>query len=350
MRALLFQGVGSIELVSLDDPQIIRDTDAIVELEAAGLCGSDLHPYSGREAARPGVVPGHEGVGRVAMVGAEVSSLRAGDRVIVPFTTNCGSCGPCSRGLSSRCTRGELFGWGDPVNLEQPALQGMQAGRVRVPLADTTLLRIPETMAVEMALLLSDNLPTGWHAALRAEVRAGSRLAILGSGSVGICAAIAANHLVACPITVIEPVEERRSALAGLPNVVTCHPEDELLRRTGPFESIIDAAGTPASQSLACEIAAAGATISMIAVQTEHTFGFTPIDVYDRNLTIRSGRAPVRSLLDTILPLLADGSVTDPSDRIFTHRRVPLEEAPATYRSFADRSGGVIKAWFDPSR
>ena len=135
-----------------------------------------------------------------------------------------------------------------------------------------------------------------------------------------------------------------------LPGVETFHPEDDEIGRSGPFQSIIDAAGTRKSQSLAFEIAAAGATISMIAVQTEPAFGFTPIDIYDRNLTIRSGRAPVRSLLDAILPRVADGGVLDPSDTIFTHRGLPLSSGPDIYRAFADRSDGVIKAWFDPSR
>jgi 2-desacetyl-2-hydroxyethyl bacteriochlorophyllide A dehydrogenase len=350
MRALLFRGPGSIDTTTIPEPELRETTDAIVTLEGAGLCGSDLHPYLGREPARVDVVPGHEGVGRVAAVGSDVSSFRAGDRVIIPFTTSCGGCEPCSLGLSSRCVRGELFGWGDPENLDVPALNGMQAEQVRVPLADTTLVKIPQSMSVGTALLLSDNLPTGWYAALRAEVRPGVRVAIVGSGSVGICAAIAASHLGADPITIVEPVEQRRSVVTGLPGFETFHPDDGLLRQSGPFESIIDAAGTPASQSLAFELAAAGATISMIAVQTEQTFGFTPIDVYDRNLTIRSGRAPVRSLLSTVLPAVVDGSVLDPSDRIFTHRAVALEEAPSAYRSFADRSGGVVKVWFDPSR
>ncbi len=339
MRALVFRGPGSIELEDLPAPRPEAPTDAVVRIEAAGLCGSDLHPYTGREGARSGVIAGHEGVGHVVATGDAVSSFEEGDRVIVPFTTSCGSCPQCETGLSSRCPSGDLFGWGDPENEDRPPLHGMQTEQVRVPLADSTLVAIPDSMAVETALLLSDNLPTGWYAALRAEAHSGpERLAVLGSGSVGVCAAVAANHLGAGPITIVEPVEERRSILSGIPYIQVFHPDDGGLSRSGPFPSIIDAAGTAMSQGLAFELAAAGATISMIAVQTEESFGFSPIGLYDRNLTIRSGRAPVRSLLEDILPLIAEGQLLDPSERVFTHQRLPLSSGPEIYRMFAERN------------
>ncbi len=349
MRALVFRGPGSIELDDMPDPRTQAPTDAVVQLEAAGLCGSDLHPYLGREGARPGVIAGHEGVGTVVAVGDAVSRFEEGDRVIVPFTTSCGSCPQCTTGLSSRCPSGELFGWGDPDDSGRPHLHGMQAERVRVPLADSTLVAIPGSLPLETALLLSDNLPTGWYAAVRADTgRRASRIAILGAGSVGLCAAIAAHHLGAHSITVIEPVTERRRTAAGLPGVQTLAPENDRIEQVEPFLSIIDAAGTRASQALAFELAAPGAVISMISVQTEPTFAFTPIDVYDRNLTIRSGRAPVRSLLDVVLPLAVERILFDPSDRIFTDRAVALSEGTEAYRRFAGRAGGMVKAWFDP--
>ena len=351
MRALVFRGEGAVDHTTVEDPELVAEGDAIVELEAAGLCGSDLHPYLGREPARGGVVPGHEGVGRVVATGSAVTLHSVGDRVVIPFTTSCDVCRACRADLSSRCERGSLFGWGDPDVPSSPALPGMQAQLVRVPLADTTLFRIGETLSIEAALLLSDNLPTGWYAAKRADVAPGRPLTILGAGSVGICAAAAAMHFGVDPshIIVIDPVDERRRIVESALGVRVLDPAHDDLGKIEDTTSIVDAAGSNSSQALAVHLAGPGATVSMIAVQTEPVFGFSPIDLYDGNLTVRSGRAPVRSLLPEVTTAIRAGTLVDPSQAIFTHCRVPLSEGGAMYRRFADRSDGVLKAWFDPA-
>lgn len=158
MRALVYDGPREIVVAEHPDPVIIDAGDAIVRVESAGLCGSDLHPYSGRERAAPGVVTGHEAVGQVVEVGANVRGFDLGDRVIVPFTTSCGQCAACLAGLSARCELGALFGWGD-IHYADRRLDGCQAELVRVPLASSTLVACPDVSASH-AVLLSDNLPT----------------------------------------------------------------------------------------------------------------------------------------------------------------------------------------------
>lgn len=344
MRALIFEGPGDVSYSSdRGDPEIVDDRDAIVTIEGAGLCGSDLHPYLGREPARTGVTPGHEGVGRVAKVGSRVGRISVGDRVVIPFTSSCGSCQRCREGLSSRCLRAALFGWGDPADSSIPALDGMQAEMVRVPMADSTLVPIPDSLPIAAAVLASDNLPTGWYAVRRSDLAAGSTLVVIGAGSVGLCAIAAGHHIGAGEIVSIDPVAERRSTAAAM-GARALAPDDPALDGLPPTGSIVDAAGTGSSQRLAARLACPGATISMIAVQTEPQLAIPPAQIYDSNLTIRSGRAPVRSILDEVLPIL-DTSL-DPTPLVFDGGSTPLSAGPETYRRFAERR--IIKTWFDP--
>ncbi|MEL7266265.1 MAG: alcohol dehydrogenase catalytic domain-containing protein, partial [Planctomycetota bacterium] len=157
MRAACFEEVQIVRVRQIDDPTILRPGDAIVDVELAGLCGSDLHPFFGREVGMdPGTVMGHEFVGTVVEVGDDVREVQVGDRVCSAFTTNCGTCFYCDRGLTSRCPHGQLFGW----RANQSGLHGGQSERVRVPLADGTLMRIGKDFDANTALLMGDNLST----------------------------------------------------------------------------------------------------------------------------------------------------------------------------------------------
>ena len=354
MHGLVLAGVRRIEhRTDLPDPTIVEASDAIVAVSRAGLCGSDLHPFEGREAVRFGVVAGHEAVGEVVAVGAEVRRARAGERVLVPFTTSCEACPECRRSLSARCRRGSLFGYGPADEPEVPALGGGQAELVRVPLADGTLVPAPDGLTDVEALLLTDNLPTGWYAAERAAITPGDPVAIVGLGAVGLCAVVAAGHMGAGTILAVDPVDGRRARAARL-GATTAHPDaacaaaHDLL--AGGAAAVIESAGTPAAQRLASRLARPGATLSMIAVQTGERFGFTPVDAYDANLTVRVGRAPVRSLLDRLLPLATSGRLAVPSAAVVTHPAVPLADGPGTYARFAAREPGMVKAVFAPSR
>ncbi|NIA25472.1 MAG: alcohol dehydrogenase catalytic domain-containing protein [Gammaproteobacteria bacterium] len=349
MRGLTLDGVETITYRDdLPEPLLEVDTDAIVAVHQAGLCGSDLHPYLGREVVRSGVIPGHEVVGEVTEIGSAVG-LSIGRRVIVPFTTSCGECDPCWSGLSARCVRGELFGYGDAADPSKPALQGGQAEFLRVPFAESTLVTIPEGISDEEALLLSDNFPTGWHAARRAAVRPGRTVAVVGLGSVGLSAVAAAKTMGAERILAIDPVEDRRNRAERL-GAHTAHPRDAEHvagpMAEGGFVSVIEAVGASPAQGLAFRLLRPGGTLSIIAVQTADRFAFTPVDAYDRNATIRTGRAPVRSVLDRLLPLVVAGRVKIPTDVIVTHPGVPIERGPEMYRRFAAHEPGLVKVVF----
>ncbi|MEX2505172.1 MAG: alcohol dehydrogenase catalytic domain-containing protein [Egicoccus sp.] len=350
MQGLMFHGPGDVRFDGdLPDPVVEAADDAIVEVHAAGLCGSDLHPYEGREAARAGVVPGHEAVGTVSAVGPAVRRVSPGDRVLVPFTTSCGTCPACRRGLSARCDHGRLFGWGDPGDPSAPALHGGQAGRLRVPLADTTLVPVPEGRSDADGVLLADNLPTGWVAVERLGDVTGAVVVVQGLGSVGLCAVWAAHRLGASHVIGVDPVLERRQRAETLgATAVAPDAAPATVRALDPTGAagVVDAAGTDASQRAAVDLARTGSTVSLIAVQTAATFAFSPVAAYDRNLTIASGRAPVRSLLDRLLPAIEDATL--PTAVVVTHPEVPLEQGPATYTTFAARDAGLVKAIFRP--
>jgi alcohol dehydrogenase len=357
MRGLVFQAVGEVALRhDLPDPTIAAPDEAIVAVRAAGLCGSDLHPYLGREPARLGVVPGHEAVGEVVALGTEVVGVAVGDRVLVPFTTSCGHCPACRRGLTARCVRGQLFGWGDPDRAEVAALHGGQAALLRVPLAAGTLVGVPADVDDATAVLLTDNLPTAWEAVARAAPAAKAPLLVVGLGSVGLCAVVAATHAGAAPIVAVDPVADRRARAARLGAVVAT-PQDavdvvgEALAAHGPAPPLlaaVDAAGTLPAQRLAFELLAPGGTLSVIAVPTDQRFAFTPPEAYDRNVTVRAGRASVRATLERLLPRVASGEVVAPTEVVVTHLDVPLDVGPALYRRFAAREEGLVKAVFRP--
>lgn len=341
MRALVFDGPGAIRFTEdFPEPEIVELTDAIVDVTLAGLCGSDLHPYEGREACAPGVISGHEAVGVVRTVGPGVTSMSPGDRVLIPFTVSCGLCERCTSGLSSRCTSSRLFGWGDPDG-HQP-LHGGQAEVLRVPLADGTAVRVPDGIDDATALLLTDNFPTAWHAVARTDWTRGP-LAVIGLGAVGLCAVAAAVARGVTDILAIDPVESRRIAAAAL-GAATASPSEA----TGRYGAIVEAAGPHSAQRLAADLADLGATISIIAVQTAEHFGIDPVTAYDKNLTIRAGRAPVRSVLEQILPGITDGAIRVPTSLVVTHPDRPLSDGPELYKSFAARDGALIKATFRP--
>lgn len=353
MRALVLEGPGQIaSREDVPDPAIEETTDAVIAVEAAGLCGSDLHPYRGHEAARAGIVPGHEAVGRVLAVGDAVQRVSPGDRVLAAFTTSCLACGPCRRGVTGRCIHSRLFGWGDPAE-SGAVLHGAQAEQLRVPNADGTLVPVPEGIDAHQALLLTDNLPTGWEAVERTRLVAGAPLVVVGLGAVGLCAVHAARAQQAGPIIAVDPVVTRREQALALGATEAVAPDDigaALAAQTGDRQApaVIEAAGSRSGQRLAFEVTAPGGVLSIIAVQTAERFAFDPVEAYDRTLTIAAGRASVRATLDTLLPHVVDGEVTVPADAILTHPDLPLSAGPQIYERFAGQTAGIIKASFRP--
>jgi threonine dehydrogenase-like Zn-dependent dehydrogenase len=342
MRAVTYQAPGDLRVERVPDPLLLAPTDAIVAVSLAAICGSDLHVWHGREhGLDPGTVMGHEFLGTVVEVGAEVSRLRPGDRVVSPFTTSCGVCFYCHRGLSARCSRGQLFGWVQ----DGAGLHGGQAELVRVPLADSTLVSLPEDLAAEAGLVLGDVLATGFHCAVLARVEPGTVAAVVGLGPVGLMAVLAARELGAARVFAIDSVPERLDLAVrmGAEPVPLGEGTGELLREAtggrGP-DAVLEAVGTEGAARLAFDLVRPGGTIGAVGVHHEAAFPFSPGQAYDKNLTVSIGRCPARHYMERLIPVAQRRQADLRS--LFTHR-VGLDQTPAAYRTFDTKAEGCIK-------
>jgi len=348
VRAITFQGVRRVACGEAPDPGIRSDRDAIVRVELAGLCGSDLHVYLGREVGiDPGTVMGHEFVGRVEQVGAGVRGLSVGDRVASPFTTSCGACYYCERGMSARCVSGQLFGW-----VERGAgLQGAQAERVRVPLADSTLFPLPDDLDLPEALLLCDVLPTGYYCARMAEVDSDGTFAVIGLGPVGLMAVLAAGERGARRLYAIDTIAARlaRAEALGAEPIDAAHADPlEVVRGATEgrgADGVMEAVGSAEAARLAFDLVRPGGIVATVGVHHDRGFPFSPAESYDKNLTWKIGRCPVRSLMPEMLPLARAHRRELAS--LFTHR-LPLAEGTAAYAMFDARRDGCLKVAFEP--
>jgi len=348
MKALVFERPGRIALATVPDPGLLEPGDALVRARRVAICGSDLHVYRGRETGLDaGTIMGHELGGEVVAVGRDVTRLRPGDAVVSAFSTSCGACFYCRRGLTSRCERGQLFGW-----LERGrGLHGVQAELVRVPLADSTLMRVPDGADPEEALLAGDILATGWFGAESAGAGPGVVVGVVGCGPVGLMAIVAARLLGAERILACDAVPERL-ALAeafGAERIdITVADAAALVRaRTGGrgADAVVEAVGTPEATRLAFDLCRPGATIAAVGVHTEDRVAFSPGEAYDKNLTYRAGRAPARALMARLLPRLAEARLG--LGRIVSHR-LPLADGPRAYDLFDRRLEGCTKVVLEP--
>src|SRR5918994_431127 len=184
MRAVTFQAPGEVRVSDRPEPEIGSPDEAMIRIEATGICGSDLHIYHGRVAVEQGFTLGHEYVGTVVAAGDAVRGVGVGDRVLGTYCTACGECFFCARGDFHQCDRGRVFGHGATLG----SLQGAQAELLLVPNADLTLRRVPDGMSDDVALFAGDVMGTGWHAVAETGVEPGSTAAVLGLGPVGLCA------------------------------------------------------------------------------------------------------------------------------------------------------------------
>src|SRR5881392_1081772 len=188
MRAVTFQAPGEVQLDEVAEPELLAPDDAIVRVEASGICGSDLHIYHGRVQIEPGFIIGHEYVGTVVAKG-EAVALEVGDRVLGTFHTACGTCFFCRRGIYQKCDEARVFGHGATLG----SLQGTQAELALVPRANMTLRRVPEGLSDEAALFAGDVMGTGYHAVVAAGLKPGDTCAVVGLGPVGLCAVMVAR-------------------------------------------------------------------------------------------------------------------------------------------------------------
>ena len=336
MRALTFRGVQDVRLETVAAPTLHDPGDAIVQVERAGLCGSDLHVWHGREVGiDPGTVMGHELVGRV------VEGVMKGKRVVAPFSNACGECFYCVRGLSARCVQGALFGWVQ----DGKGLEGAQAEFVRVPLAASSLVPVDEGVPAELALLLADVVPTGWFVAR--DVSRDAVVVVIGCGPIGLAAVVAAREQGARRVFAIDDVPERLD-LAGR------FGAEPLNRHGDVFEAVreategrgadaaLEVVGSEAASRLAFDLVRPGGTVSIAGVHHEAKFAFSPVEAYDKNVTVRIGRCPARSLMDDCRGLLGKR----PELReIVTHVRPLSADA---YGMFDRKEEGCIKVAFAP--
>ncbi len=348
MKAVTFRDKRTVAVEDVVEPRIESPGDVVVRNELTAICGSDLHVYHQRETGiEPGTVMGHEFLGRVAEVGGDVRSFKEGDRVVAPFTTNCGHCFYCQQGLTCRCSQGQLFGW-----VEKGAgLQGAQAEYVRVPLADTTLFQIPEDIDSDEALLLGDILATGFFCAELAMVRPDGLYAVIGCGPVGILSIVGARELGAGTVLALDKIPER----LGLAEQFGAVPVD--VRKDDPIDvvqgrtegrgadAVLEVVGSPAATRLAVDLVRPGGVIAAVGVHTESQFAFSPVEAYDKNITYRAGRCPARHYMDRLLPLVRSGRYD--LQTIISHR-LPLVDGVRAYQIFDEKLERCTKVVMRP--
>lgn len=343
MHALTFHDTENLRYESVPDPGLESSGDAIVKVNLAAICGSDLHVYHGREKGlEAGTVMGHEFVGEIVELGKEVQKLRKGDFVFCPFTTNCGACFYCQKNLPCRCTSGQLFGW----RQNGVGLHGGQAEYVRVPLAESTLLKIPAPILPEEALLMGDVLSTGYFCADMAEIKPDSVYAVIGCGPVGLMAIIGARELGAEKVFAIDAVPERLVLAEKFGAFAVDYKKDdasELIREATEgrgADGVLEVVGSPAAAKLALQLVRPGGIVSVVGVHNEEHFAFSPNDAYDKNLTYKVGRCPARYYMEKLIPLVQK-KIYDLT-AIFSHR-LPLAEGVRGYKIFAEKLEGCTK-------
>jgi 2-desacetyl-2-hydroxyethyl bacteriochlorophyllide A dehydrogenase len=335
MLAVTFQEPGRVAVEERPEPEPIAPDDAVVRVDASGICGSDLHIFHGRVQIEPGFTIGHEFVGTVTAAGDGVSTVSVGDRVLGTFHSACGHCFFCRRGVFQKCDEARVFGHGKTLG----SLQGAQAEQVLVPHADLTLRRVPEDMSDEAALFAGDVMGTGWHAVDQAGTRPGDSVAVLGLGPVGLCAVQAAKAAGAAQVFAIDTVEERLR-LAEQFGAVPIHltedePRDAVKRLTGGrgVDAAIDAVGHPDALDLATRVARKAGTVSAIGVYAERIEVHMGV-IWIKALTLKTGHANVIGHVDRVLAMMA-GGVLDPTPLVTHH--MPLADAEEAYAVYDRR-------------
>jgi threonine dehydrogenase-like Zn-dependent dehydrogenase len=393
MKAVTWHGKRDVRVDTVPDPAIERPTDAIVRITSSGICGSDLHLY---EVLAPfmnaGDVLGHEPMGVVEEVGAEVSEVKAGDRVVIPFQISCGHCYMCDQQLYTQCETTQvrehgmgaaLFGY-TKLYGEVP---GGQAELLRVPFANNTTIKVPDGPPDERFLFLSDVLPTAWQAVEYADVPEGGSVTVLGLGPIGDMAARIARQRGYRVIGVdlvperLARVRARDVEVLDLSEHETDLPETIRTMTDGRgTDSVIDAVGMEAHGSpgaklaqqvtgllpdaiaetlmqkagidrlhafyLAIDIVRRGGTISLIGVYGGMADPLPMLTIFDKQIQLRMGQANVKRWVDDIMPLLMDGDPLGAEE--FASHRVPLEQAPEAYAKFQKKEDGYFKVVLAP--
>lgn len=403
MKALVFHGIGDIRLDDVPDPSIEQPTDAIVRITASAICGTDLHMIRGTfPGMQPGTVLGHEAVGVVEEIGANVRNLNRGDRVVVPSTIACGSCSYCRAGYYAQCDNANPNGpaagtafFGGPQTTGP--FNGLQAEYARVPFANVGLVKLPEAVDDDEAIMISDIFPTGYFGAELAEIEDGDTVAIFGCGPVGQFAIASAFLRDAGRVIAIDTVPSRLEMARALgAEVIDFNAEDPvqvIKDLTGGIgvDRVIDAVGVdaerphsgPASEKAvqqasqfqqeveqvapdanpqgelwqpgnapsqvltwAVESVAKAGTIGIIGVYPPAMQHYPIGQAMNKNLTLKMGNCNHRRYIPRLVDLVEAGAVTP--TKILTQRE-PLTDVIAAYKAFDTRQPGWVKVELIPS-
>ncbi|MDX6301483.1 MAG: hypothetical protein QOF53_2697 [Nocardioidaceae bacterium] len=394
MKALTWHGKRDVRVDEVPDPRIQQPTDAVIEVTSSAICGSDLHLY---EVLGPflhaGDILGHEPMGVVQEVGPEVTHIKPGDRVVVPFNISCGSCWMCSRGLFAQCETTQnreqgkgasLFGYTELYG----SVPGGQAEYLRVPQAHFGPIKVPGGTPDERFLFLSDILPTAWQAVQFADLPPDGTLAVLGLGPVGQFTARIGRHLGAARVIAVDSVPERlemarRHGIEVLDSRDVDDVAEALIEMTGGRgpDGIVDAVGMEAHDSpvgtaahaivgalpdvvakpmtdklavdrlgalrTAVKAVRRGGTVSLSGVYGGEVDPLPMMEMFDRGITMRMGQCHVKRWIDDILPLVMDDS--DPLGTLdMTTHHLPLEQAPHGYEIFQKKEDRCIKVVLHP--
>jgi threonine dehydrogenase-like Zn-dependent dehydrogenase len=335
MRATLMYGAGDVRVETVPDAALREPTDALVRVTRSAICGSDLWPYNQMEPSGEGRRMGHEFIGVVEDVGAEVRTMKTGDLVVSPFVWSDGTCVFCREGLHTSCLHGGRYGL--------DGVDGGQGEAVRVPQADGTLVVLPVSQDNELMpslLALSDVMATGHYAALSAQVGPGKTVAVVGDGAVGLCGVIASRRLGAERIIILGR-HAGRTTLAqefGATDVVS-ERGDEAVERVRELtdglgaQSVLECVGLKQSTVTALEIARDGGAVGRVGVPQEDSIPLG-VETFFKNVTIAGGPAPARAYIEELLPDVLEGRI-EPG-RVFD-RVASLDEVPDGYRAMNER-------------
>jgi threonine dehydrogenase-like Zn-dependent dehydrogenase len=394
VRALTWHGKRDVRVDEVPDPRIEQPTDAVVKVTSTAICGSDLHLYEVLGPfLKPGDILGHEPMGIVEEVGSEVTHIKPGDRVVIPFNISCGSCWMCSRGLFAQCETTQnretgkgasLFGYTSLYG----SVPGGQAEYLRVPQAQFGPIKVPDEGPDEQFLFLSDILPTAWQAVKYAELPEDGTLAVLGLGPVGQFTARIGRYLGASRVIAVDSVPERLEMARrhGIETIDGTDEDDVALRLIdmtegrGP-DGVVDAVGMEAHDSPVGKAAHAvvgalpdvlarpmadkmaldrmgalrtaikavrrGGTVSVSGVYGGEVDPMPMMEMFDRGIAMRMGQCHVKRWVDDIMPAVLDGS--DPLGTLdMTTHHLPLDQAPEGYDTFQKKLDDCIKVVLKP--
>lgn len=337
MQAATYQGPGDVRTEERTDPEIEEPTDAIVRITHTAICGSDLWFYRGEEDHEEGAPVGHEPMGIVEEVGDEVRHVAQGDRVFAPFWISCGECEFCRKGLHTACVNGDNWA-------PHGGAGGAQAEKLRVPLANGTLVRVPDRYAndedtLEALLPLTDVMATGHHAAVSAGVEAGDTAVVIGDGAVGLCGVLAAKRLGAERIIAMGHHEDRLDIARefGATDVVSARGEEAIKEAQeltyGGANHVLECVGAESSLETAAEVVRPGGVVGYVGVPHVESAEFLP-SLFYKNATFAGGPAPVRNYADELMDDVLQGTL-DPSP-VFT-KTVGLDGVPEGYQAMDER-------------